>query len=208
MGFRALPQRSEHIRMGSMHKYFCTLMETYIHIAMEVCSEAYDDDDDDRDQAALVSSELIRVSILWHEMWHAALEDASRLYFELGDVDGMMAALDPLHAALQGGAETMREESFQQARDLRDCTCNLRDDHAEPLHCMSQLPRSWRACQAFGAELARALEHCARFKRSQSRLELHAVMTPPSRSDRDPITVVTAVVVARTGVGPVLRRVP
>ena len=83
-----------------------------------------------------MSSELIRVSILWHEMWHAALEDASRLYFELGDVDGMMAALDPLHAALQGGAETMREESFQQARDLRDCACNLRGDHVEPLHHM------------------------------------------------------------------------
>ena len=79
-----------------------------------------------------MSSELIRVSILWHEMWHAALEDASRLYFELGDVDGMMTALDPLHAVLQGGAETMREESFQQARNLRDRTCNLRDDLVEP----------------------------------------------------------------------------
>ena len=26
------------------------------------------------DQAALVSSELIRVAILWHEMWHEGLE--------------------------------------------------------------------------------------------------------------------------------------
>ena len=33
------------------------------------------------DQAALVSSELIRVAILWHEMWHEGLEEASRLYF-------------------------------------------------------------------------------------------------------------------------------
>ena len=31
-----------------------------------------------RAQAALVSVELIRTSILWHEMWHSALEEASR----------------------------------------------------------------------------------------------------------------------------------
>jgi len=29
-------------------------------------------------QAELVSSELIRVAILWHEMWHERLEEASR----------------------------------------------------------------------------------------------------------------------------------
>ena len=30
------------------------------------------------DQAELVSRELIRVAVLWHEQWHDALEDASR----------------------------------------------------------------------------------------------------------------------------------
>ena len=40
------------------------------------------------DQAALVSSELIRVAILWHEMWHEGLEEASRLYFGQHDVEG------------------------------------------------------------------------------------------------------------------------
>ena len=29
-------------------------------------------------QAVMVSEELIRVAILWHEQWHEALEDASR----------------------------------------------------------------------------------------------------------------------------------
>ncbi len=33
------------------------------------------------EQALLVSNELIRVAILWHEMWHEGLEEASRLYF-------------------------------------------------------------------------------------------------------------------------------
>ena len=29
-------------------------------------------------QAVMVSEELIRVAILWHEQWHEGLEDASR----------------------------------------------------------------------------------------------------------------------------------
>jgi FKBP12-rapamycin complex-associated protein len=35
------------------------------------------------EQADLVSRELIRVAVLWHELWHEALEEASRLYFPL-----------------------------------------------------------------------------------------------------------------------------
>lgn len=31
------------------------------------------------DQAVMCSEELIRVAILWHEMWHEGLEEASRL---------------------------------------------------------------------------------------------------------------------------------
>ncbi len=33
------------------------------------------------DQALLVSQELIRIAILWEEIWHEVLEEASRLYF-------------------------------------------------------------------------------------------------------------------------------
>jgi len=32
------------------------------------------------EQAELVSQELIRVAVLWHELWHEGLEEASRLY--------------------------------------------------------------------------------------------------------------------------------
>ena len=67
------------------------------------------------EQASLVSEELIRTSILWHEMWHAGLEEASRLYFGAKDVEGMLATLKPLHEMLLEGPETMREASFQQA---------------------------------------------------------------------------------------------
>ncbi|KAI8371602.1 armadillo-type protein [Radiomyces spectabilis] len=74
------------------------------------------------DQALMVSQELIRVAILWHEMWHEGLEEASRLYFGDRNMDAMFATLEPLHQMLDRGPETMREESFVQAfgRDLQE----------------------------------------------------------------------------------------
>ena len=74
------------------------------------------------EQALLVSQELIRVAILWHEMWHEGLEEASRLYFGDHNIVGMFSALEPLHQMLERGAETLREMSFQQAfgNDLRE----------------------------------------------------------------------------------------
>lgn len=53
------------------------------------------------EQALLVSQELIRVAILWHEMWHEGLEEASRLYFGDRNIHGMLAQLEPLHMMLQ-----------------------------------------------------------------------------------------------------------
>ena len=52
-------------------------------------------------QALVVSHELIRVAILWHELWHEGLEEASRLYFTEKNPEGMIAALDPLHDMLE-----------------------------------------------------------------------------------------------------------
>lgn len=74
------------------------------------------------EQALLVSQELIRVAILWHEMWHEGLEEASRLYFGDRNINGMLAQLEPLHMMLQRGPETLREISFNQAfgRDLKE----------------------------------------------------------------------------------------
>ncbi|GMQ01217.1 hypothetical protein CsSME_00047925 [Camellia sinensis var. sinensis] len=71
------------------------------------------------DQAQLVSNELIRVAILWHEMWHEALEEASRLYFGEHNIEGMLKVLEPLHEVLEEGAmrnnTTMKEKAFIQA---------------------------------------------------------------------------------------------
>nr|QXN57741.1 serine/threonine-protein kinase [Bemisia tabaci] len=66
-------------------------------------------------QAVMVSDELIRVAILWHELWHEGLEEASRLYFGERNVKGMFETLEPLHAMLERGPQTLKETSFNQA---------------------------------------------------------------------------------------------
>ncbi|KAJ3676103.1 hypothetical protein LUZ60_003515 [Juncus effusus] len=83
------------------------------------------------DQAQLVSKELIRVAILWHEMWHEALEEASRLFFGENNVEGMLNVLEPLHQMLEKGPETTKETAFIQAYgrellDARECCLKYR----------------------------------------------------------------------------------
>ena len=63
-------------------------------------------------QAVLVSEELIRISILWHEKWHEGLEEASRQYFGERNVAGMIATLDPLHETIERGSTTLSERTF------------------------------------------------------------------------------------------------
>ncbi|KAI3435635.1 hypothetical protein D9Q98_001694 [Chlorella vulgaris] len=68
------------------------------------------------EQAQLVSQELIRMAILWHEMWHEALEEASRLYFGESNVEGMLSTLLPLHEMMRKqGPTTLKEIAFVQA---------------------------------------------------------------------------------------------
>lgn len=67
------------------------------------------------EQAQLVSHELIRMAILWHEMWHEALEEASRLYFGESNVEGMLSTLLPLHEMMRKqGPTTLKEIAFVQ----------------------------------------------------------------------------------------------
>ncbi|KAJ8079507.1 phosphatidylinositol kinase- protein kinase tor1 [Marasmius tenuissimus] len=66
------------------------------------------------EQALVVSHEIIRIAILWHEQWHEGLEEASRLYFTEKNPEAMIAVLEPLHAKLEEGPQTARETSFAQ----------------------------------------------------------------------------------------------
>ncbi|KAF9993671.1 phosphatidylinositol kinase- protein kinase tor1 [Entomortierella chlamydospora] len=93
------------------------------------------------EQALLVSQELIRVAILWHEMWHEGLEEASRLYFGDRNINGMLAQLEPLHMMLQRGPETLREISFNQAfgRDLKEAQeCCIRYGQTQDINDLNQ----------------------------------------------------------------------
>lgn len=49
-------------------------------------------------------------------MWHEGLEEASRLYFGERNVKGMFAVLEPLHAMMERGPQTLKETSFNQVR--------------------------------------------------------------------------------------------
>lgn len=96
------------------------------------------------DAAQLVSLELIRVAILWHEMWHEALEEASRLYFGERNVEAMLNVLAPLHAMLETqGPETLKEVSFVQAygpdlRQANECCMRYRRNGKE-----AELTTAW-----------------------------------------------------------------
>ena len=56
------------------------------------------------------------MAILWHEMWHEGLEEASRLYFGESNVEGMLNTLLPLHDMMdKNGPSTLKEIAFVQA---------------------------------------------------------------------------------------------
>jgi len=96
-------------------------------------------------QASLVSSELVRVAILWHELWHEAIEEASRYWFGQKNVDMMFATLAPLHAMMERGPSTMREVSFQQnyGRELHEALeCCLRYNKSGRTQ-MAYLNKAW-----------------------------------------------------------------
>ncbi|EEF44131.1 fkbp-rapamycin associated protein, putative [Ricinus communis] len=99
------------------------------------------------DQAQLVSKELIRVAILWHEMWHEGLEEASRLYFGEHNIEGMLKVLEPLHEMLEEGAmredTTIKERAFIEAYrhellEAWECCMNYRRTVKE-----AELTQAW-----------------------------------------------------------------
>jgi len=71
------------------------------------------------DEAFLISRELIRVAVLWHEKWYNRLEEASRHFFSTErNIDEMINILRPLHQEMEEGAETLNEVAFMQAHGL------------------------------------------------------------------------------------------
>ncbi|KAG0305001.1 phosphatidylinositol kinase- protein kinase tor1 [Dissophora globulifera] len=97
------------------------------------------------DQASMVSQELLRVAILWHEMWEDGLEEALTLNAQGGrsNIEAILAVLDPLHHMIQKRPETPHELSFAKAfgRDLKeafDCIARFRITRD-----VNELNRAW-----------------------------------------------------------------
>lgn len=68
----------------------------------------------------IVSKELIRVAILWHELWHEGLEEASRLFFSEKNPPGMIAVLEPLHDMLEAVGHCLLSASLVVLFGSRD----------------------------------------------------------------------------------------
>lgn len=67
------------------------------------------------EQALLVSQELVRVGILWHELWQEGIERASQMMFgPEKNVEGMLGIILPLHEMLANGPQTSKEAAFLQ----------------------------------------------------------------------------------------------
>ncbi|PSK55906.1 hypothetical protein B9Z65_4784 [Elsinoe australis] len=139
--------QSNKLIRGSVHTLLCEIGRLHPHALVWPLTVAVKSDIKDRskaakevlatieqhspelcEQAAVVSHELIRIAVLWHELWHEGLEEASRLYFGNNNVEGFFRTLEPLHAMLDEGAQTLREISFIQTfgRDLQEARdwCN------------------------------------------------------------------------------------
>ncbi|VDO74595.1 unnamed protein product [Heligmosomoides polygyrus] len=70
------------------------------------------------EEASMVSEELVRCAILWHEQWHDALDEASRQYFQEKNTAAMMETLEPVHKMIEKGPTTLKEQSFNQDLEL------------------------------------------------------------------------------------------
>ncbi|KAI8799565.1 hypothetical protein BJ742DRAFT_749830 [Cladochytrium replicatum] len=95
------------------------------------------------EQALLVSDELVRVSILWHEMWADGIDEALKSYQDQQSLEAMLEILMPLHVMLDKGPETMEESQF-----VRSFGVDLREA-VQLLLRYRQMPNSMYLKQAF-----------------------------------------------------------
>ena len=128
-----------------------------------------------------VSTELIRMAILWHEMWHEALEEASRQYFGESNVEAMLATLMPLHEMMaRNGPTTLKEIAFVQVYVSSANSFSLDPSCIDTAHGFGLSACSWNpkrkvqgVAQAYGRELQEAYDWCQRYKVSRRDAELH-----------------------------------
>jgi hypothetical protein len=90
------------------------------------------------EQAELVSTELIRAAILWHEIWYDGLEEASKHYYADGNIPGMFEVLEPLHDMVERVRLrfVILQRSWLIERDLRLCERHHSSNRSDTI-CLS-----------------------------------------------------------------------
>ena len=70
------------------------------------------------EQGEMVSKELLRVAILWHEMWYEALIEASRLFWDKSrNVNAMVARLKPLYDLLLSNNDNSNKDKIDEEQE-------------------------------------------------------------------------------------------
>lgn len=99
--------------------------DAHRHAANEILQQLKVHCRDLLEQAEMMADELIRVAILWSEMWSEGLEEASKFFSE-GDYETMLTVLAPLHEKmeelLKASEYTEREKEFVDlfGKELQD----------------------------------------------------------------------------------------
>lgn len=129
-------------------------------------------------QGRMVSNELIRMAILWHEMWHEALEEASRLYFGEGNIPGMLQTLLPLHELMQpshegGGGGGGSATSLLSTGGSNVASINVSPLRLDTLGSGPTTPMELAFVHQYGADLREAHSWCTKYQRSRRESDLH-----------------------------------
>ncbi|KAJ2781003.1 phosphatidylinositol kinase- protein kinase tor1 [Coemansia interrupta] len=84
-----------------------------IKISKEILASLHELTPELVEETEVVSRELIRVTLLFPEMWHDAIDYTSKLYYNFDNADEMLRILPPLYDRLRN-PETLREIHFAQ----------------------------------------------------------------------------------------------
>ncbi len=96
-------------------------VESRKKVARSITAKMKDHSREIVDQAELVSTELIRAAILWHEIWYDGLEEASKHYYADGNIPGMFEVLEPLHDMVERVGFSYIAKNRADSRVLRLC---------------------------------------------------------------------------------------
>ncbi|CAN8069739.1 unnamed protein product [Agarophyton chilense] len=121
-------------RIGTMHpqlavypltvakKVYASHHEKRANTATQILTEIKHHHPEVVEEAEMVANELVRVAVLWSEIWCERLEEASKLYFMNQKIFEMLETIMPLHEMMERGAETKYEQTFidKFGRELED----------------------------------------------------------------------------------------